>query len=203
MVAFQSTHPLRGATSSDVLSDSRLPFQSTHPLRGATSPTPSKTSTKSISIHAPLAGCDLLGFVLFPGRADFNPRTPCGVRHGVEPSAVTYNQFQSTHPLRGATAGDLGPVLAQNISIHAPLAGCDCHVVGFVRAGGISIHAPLAGCDASTLLLVLMPARFQSTHPLRGATSCNCGRGSAISISIHAPLAGCDVPTVTSATCLG
>ena len=57
--AFQSTHPLRGATSSDVLSDSRLPFQSTHPLRGATRGGVHQPQHHGISIHAPLAGCDL------------------------------------------------------------------------------------------------------------------------------------------------
>ena len=58
----------------------------------------------------------------------------------------------------------------------------------------ISIHAPLAGCDA----LLRPPGnrrakrRFQSTHPLRGATYRRAYGGWRCGISIHAPLAGCD-----------
>ena len=33
-----------------------------------------------ISIHAPLAGCDLGDTADFIKKIDFNPRTPCGVR---------------------------------------------------------------------------------------------------------------------------
>ena len=36
--------------------------------------------------------------------------------------------------------------------------------------------------------------RFQSTHPLRGATTLQGGALSLPNISIHAPLAGCDSP---------
>ena len=38
----------------------------------------------------------------------------------------------------------------------------------------ISIHAPLAGCDQDTVTPETLLKGFQSTHPLRGATSCNC-----------------------------
>ena len=146
--AFQSTHPLRGATLEAALDaavftdfNPRTPcgvrptvgrilksskgFQSTHPLRGATAGVRHQGVGAEISIHAPLAGCDP---VLGAGH------------HG--------------HP----------------ISIHAPLAGCDpcrrsCRIPSpyfnprtpcGVRPGhaarvrklrDISIHAPLAGCD--------------------------------------------------------
>ena len=81
---------------------------------------------KKISIHAPLAGCDLPADFAGPDVSNFNPRTPCGVRHvlvdatgsimdfnprtpcGVRLDekgfAITYTEFQSTHPLRGATS---------------------------------------------------------------------------------------------------
>ena len=144
-----------------------------------------------ISIHAPLAGCD---------------GAPDGRRDGA------------------------------GISIHAPLAGCDIMCTAAIWSCGISIHAPLAGCD--TRRSAIWPGccyfnprtpcgvrrarrfrispyrRFQSTHPLRGATdliytdppygifqSTHPLRGAttpvffarrAYGISIHAPLAGCD-----------
>ena len=101
---FQSTHPLRGATNRSFRRLMNQLFQSTHPLRGATGHkcprmvdckhfnprTPCGVRrpvqdgvqpVRQISIHAPLAGCDVVdvpGHDGFPG-------------------------FQSTHPLRGAT----------------------------------------------------------------------------------------------------
>ena len=124
------------------------------------------------------------------------------------------------------------------ISIHAPHAGCD--PVFFVRSWFsllISIHAPHAGCDSLSFIeyLVqyhfnprtpcgvrrkrgtpkLLQSRFQSTHPMRGATKeprgswrdvqdfnprTPCGVRlyilsvffNIVIISIHAPHAGCD-----------
>ena len=145
-----------------------------------------------LSIHAPLAGCD------HPGPAIVN----------------SFSEFQSTHPLRGATSviliisrllqisihaplagcdnAFLSGFYTPCISIHAPLAGCDKHSGAISRRFPISIHAPLAGCDhcavpdlprandfnprtpcgvRPTSSSTIIPARrFQSTHPLRGAT---------------------------------
>ena len=56
---FQSTRPLRGATSASMPSlSSRAVFQSTRPLRGATSNEGYRRAVLLISIHAPLAGRD-------------------------------------------------------------------------------------------------------------------------------------------------
>ena len=78
-------------------------FQSTHPLRGATRGRGSSPHPRIISIHAPLAGCDPRLAAPVRQRADFNPRTPCGVRpRSGWPCPATW-AFQSTHPLRGAT----------------------------------------------------------------------------------------------------
>ena len=100
-------------------------FQSTHPMRGATfKQTPAKTRAK-ISIHAPHAGCDKdHGRGGRRGR-DFNPRTPCGVRQAPEGEKEAAREFQSTHPMRGATPSSSFLRRANNISIHAPHAGCD------------------------------------------------------------------------------
>ena len=81
-----------------------------------------------ISIHAPLAGRDLVVWIV------------CG----------TYSQFQSTRPLRGATLANSGAHARLLISIHAPLAGRDAGLYRVERPGAvISIHAPLAGRDAA------------------------------------------------------
>ena len=214
-VEFQSTHPLRGATCiferllHPMYFNPRTPcgvrldaaefrrvdtqFQSTHPLRGA---------TRALALNRAL-------------RRYFNPRTPCGVRLLEKALDLVVIQFQSTHPLRGATSALVAYRCLRCISIHAPLAGCDRSV----RWDGDfqQNFNPRTPCGVRLLRLVALPRpkRFQSTHPLRGATSgsqCTflsrpyfnprtpCGvRRTAPSqisasylISIHAPLAGCD-----------
>ena len=123
---FQSTHPLRGATPSEQRKCARTSFQSTHPLRGATDHRVLFWHAEPISIHAPLAGCDCCNRRPCEGVRYFNPRTPCGVRPATTCPTGTQHIFQSTHPLRGAT---------------------------------------LAVIEATSIL------PFQSTHPLRGATN--------------------------------
>ena len=123
---FQSTHPLRGATriavpghdaglisihaplagcdGSDVeLFDVAGAISIHAPLAGCDSVYAKSYTVSKISIHAPLAGCDSR---VCPGdarRPHFNPRTPCGVRRCGPFSGRDSCEFQSTHPLRGAT----------------------------------------------------------------------------------------------------
>ncbi len=151
-------------------------------------------AVRFISIHAPLTGCDLPPTAPSDGWGrHFNPRTPCGVRPHYHVLWRYEGVFQSTHPLRGATVGDVLSLTPEQIfqSTH-PL------------RGATSMLAVVVGSDI-----------FQSTHPLRGATRRRCSscpsrmyfnprtpcgvRHSlrrfcplAASISIHAPLAGCD-----------
>ena len=193
----------------------RCLFQSTHPLRGATTDFTGDYDNSGISIHAPLAGCDHSSGSLRRRVRHFNPRTPCGVRPSARCPYSGEVVFQSTHPLRGATDkfGHTGKTA--EISIHAPLAGCDaayCVAYSFntsfqsthpLRGAtlhgarlsvcvSISIHAPLAGCDMHAPPRSRRARGFQSTHPLRGATRPACSRSGQTQISIHAPLAGCD-----------
>ena len=167
-----------------------------------------------ISIHAPRAGCDFQqnsvacflvdfnprtpcgvrrNFAYVAGEdSDFNPRTPCGVRRQVRPIWLSQLQFQSTHPVRGATRktrqanrperfqsthpvrGATPSVMPDAfihvISIHAPRAGCDHPRQRKRRRCDISIHAPRAGCDVGADQQRVVVGQFQSTHPVRGAT---------------------------------
>ena len=56
----------------------------------------------------------------------------------------------------------------------------------------ISIHAPREGCDCLTTTVSPSGALFQSTHPVRGATSTPTDILQIACISIHAPREGCD-----------
>ena len=99
--------------------------------------------------------------------------------------------FQSTLPLRGATAYRFSidetliisihtplagsdvcgriSVDGEFISIHTPLAGSDPGCADGHRLDTISIHTPLAGSDSNQQTMQLADI-FQSTLPLRGAT---------------------------------
>ncbi len=125
----------------------------------------------AISIHAPLAGCDLNGLVLVLRLDNFNPRTPCGVRRCLPIPGISRTGFQSTHPLRGATtqSGLSWPPTA--ISIHAPLAGCDWELVEPIFTWILFNPRTPCGVRLSEVLNSRLKKAFQSTHPLRGATS--------------------------------
>ena len=215
---------------------SRRPFQSTHPMRGATTDRDDVFLNPDISIHAPHAGCDEifsdcrlnLGISIHAPHAGcdlrahrhrlflrhFNPRTPCGVRPSASACKSPIMAFQSTHPMRGATR-----------HLHYLAFGYfhfNPRTPGGVRRGGgqpcrdAVYFNPRTPCGVRREIrrqkrdeknfnprtpcgvrLRIFPAdtanpRFQSTHPMRGATRfCVLGIDTPF-ISIHAPHAGCD-----------
>ena len=106
-------------------------------------------------------------------------------------------QFQSTPPVRGATAKLMGhEIVRRFISIHAPRAGSDQATMDRAKATAISIHAPRAGSDVRVTGHHTHTTLFQSTPPVRGATAMGRGTGLGIGISIHAPRAGSDYAAV-------
>ena len=167
-------------------------FQSTHPLRGATWSVQLPVPPVSISIHAPLAGCDaprwkpgtepryfnprtpcgvrLFSVVHNAVSVYFNPRTPCGVRRLWWPPACKPCRFQSTHPLRGATRYPAGFDPERSIfqSTHPLRGATGAHTLALVVLIFQSTH-PLRGATWIAAAGQVNVA-FQSTHPLRGAT---------------------------------
>ncbi len=100
---------------------------------------------------------------------------------------------QSTHPRGVRHLFEHGHQLRQIISTHAPREGCDAGAEGGKQVGvDISIHAPREGCDGMMIATTMQSARFQSTHPARGATPHVGQRPVQQAISIHAPREGCD-----------
>ena len=191
---FQSTHPLRGATIRLWTLFMSGTFQSTHPLRGATEILFDEPIIYKFQSTHPLRGATRLSAAFYP-----------------------LPVFQSTHPLRGATVCNWWAVFFPifDFNPRTPCGVRQAAVVAGDAGSGISIHAPLAGCDTSSPILSWSCSVFQSTHPLRGATSARAtgctglcgfqsthplrgatsvaGHGAALAvISIHAPLAGCD-----------
>ena len=173
----------------------------------------------------------------------FNPRAPCGARPGGGLVTLVYHGFQSTRPVRGATSNGHGRRHYQCVSIHAPRAGRDVGSHKLKASTGVSIHAPRAGRDgpnvtgsyapmsvsihapragrdkckhypwhASPVFQSTRPVRgatswrcrsqprtrmFQSTRPVRGATSNGHGHRHYQCVSIHAPRAGRDPRTLS------
>ena len=81
------------------------------------------------------------------GDRNFNPRPPCGGRRTEKGRNGARVQFQSTPPVRGATAKACAGILRRAISIHAPRAGGDLIARSIAEQFMISIHAPRAGGD--------------------------------------------------------
>ena len=156
MSSFQSTRPIRGATTAETAKAGTTQFQSTRPIRGATS-----------SIRAGDSG---------PGY--FNPRAPYGARPHDRSNLIERS----------------------NISIHAPHTGRDPPFRSIVLYfGKISIHAPHTGRDHRFTRDAYTALLFQSTRPIRGATTYMKAVGTRELISIHAPHTGrdCEILFVT------
>jgi len=169
--SFQSTLPVRGATSSiRSIAVGYMRFQSTLPVRGATTTyLPRVTATSDFNPRSPCGErLDLVHFC--PPNMYFNPRSPCGERQGLTSTVGDWQIFQSTLPVRGATRQTEMPQ----------------------RRSPISIHAPRAGSDNKIRLDTGRTALFQSTLPVRGATSWTPEAYADGWISIHAPRAGSD-----------
>ena len=78
-----------------------------------------------VSIHAPREGCDVTSLPKYLLNTRFNSRTPGGVRPNANALRNMREQFQFTHPGRGATMA-IGVYDPQYVvSIHAPREGCD------------------------------------------------------------------------------
>ena len=173
-MAFQSTRPVRGATTLQELEFvGQVMHISIHaPHAGATASERAKTCCKCLfQSTRPMRGATGAGS---PGRffqSDFNPRAPCGAR--------------PRQDLRGHLCGlhfnPRAPCGARRVVIAAP------H-----HRPVISIHAPHAGRDSRSDSHSGQQHLFQSTHPSRGATADKVTERLRHEISIHAPHAGRD-----------
>ena len=191
-ISFQSTRPIRGATHASASAcltygvsihaphAGRDPHEirrfialsvSIHaPHAGRDLGISETTLQRKVSIHAPHAGRDRGNRDFYPARIRFNPRAPCGARPSILTRCIPRSMFQSTRPVRGATAMFGRKAQTVAVSIHAPRAGRD----GFLDAPlcfCISFN-PRAPCGARQMgySIVHVEKVFQSTRPVRGAT---------------------------------
>ena len=129
-LSFQFTHPGKGATSDSLqrldldngfnsrtlgrvrlgqirVLISSMKFQFTHPGKGATRDEPREPTECDVSIHAPWEGCDLCRRAQRELRLCFNSRTLGRVRPGACLLHGLQQEFQFTHPGKGATTTPL------------------------------------------------------------------------------------------------
>ena len=215
VVAFQSTLPLRGATAEQLLRLQTNSFQSTLPLRGATRVhvRDAVLDLDVISIHTPLAGSDPNTSPIWSNDWRFQSTLPLRGATLAGLSSSQGNLFQSTLPLRGATlwSGDKCLPLF-HISIHTPLAGSDFSCLAFLygslyfnphspcgerqdhathqrRTSDFNPHSP---CGERPTSVGVDPYGygFQSTLPLRGATSLEIQGEKTVKFQSTLPLRG-------------
>ena len=120
------------------------------PLAGSDGTSLRAALLQQISIHTPLAGSDYWWFRAFRPSRNFNPHSPCGERHNphcclgrlkyFNPHSpcgerqcfitqyVCHLQFQSTLPLRGATANASTPTAVVKFQSTLPLRGATATV---------------------------------------------------------------------------
>ena len=163
---------MRGATSGYRCPPLRNRFQSTLPVRGATRSLVAATpSINPFQSTLPVRGATM---------------SYCGI--------ISVKRFQSTLPVRGATSPYADPA-AHPADYFNPRSPCGerpraCRV----RHKNQNFN-PRSPCGERHLRHAVIPFRFrfQSTLPVRGATSKTFpGIAKAMAISIHAPRAGSD-----------
>ena len=110
-------------------------------------------------------------------------------------------RFQSTRPLRGATAASGRDRRGGDISIHAPLTGRDTVLFLAAQYTDISIHAPLTGRDLHDYVAVHIILPISIHAPLTGRDHAHGGIAPAEGISIHAPLTGRDLSPTRKGVC--
>ena len=167
---FQSTLPVWGATLVLSLCMEIFLFQSTLPVWGATGRMRKAVQKRTISIHAPRVGSDIIGGD--PG-SDYN---------------ISIHAPRVGSDLAAPFTAD-----CRTISIHAPRVGSDDWRHGLW-------HDPLyfnprspCGERRNPFKLLKELWGFQSTLPVWGATPVSSGPTDGPGISIHAPRVGSDL----------
>ena len=191
IVLFQSTRPVRGATIARFHIPRVNEFQSTRPVRGATIRLIPLLRRERVSIHAPRAGRDASAPCACRALRCFNPRAPCGARLLYGSQSSDLKSFNPRAPC-GARQFPLSEGSRGGVSIHAPRAGRDFHLCDNTDFP-ISFN-PRAPCGARHVGSSVghQSFGFQSTRPVRGATTPGSIGAYSKAVSIHAPRAGRD-----------
>ncbi len=213
---FQSTRPVRGATSHRNLSCTAAQgFNPRAPCGARLSLEHGDGSGGNVSIHAPRAGRDPPIPEMVGELTGFNPRAPCGARRDQVYCKSINQSFQSTRPVRGATVQNRRTKTWQrSFNPRAPCgarrrrrptrpvrwcfnprAPCGARrrkdTLNIVSTVSFNPRAP-CGARRKTSPELTAVSKFQSTRPVRGATTGQAQPAGPAAVSIHAPRAGRD-----------
>ena len=180
-VRFQSTLPLRGATLTH--NQLLLDYPDFNPRSPYGERPSGRTQSPALPDFNPRSpyGERRPALTVRYSYGDFNPRSPYGERPLSKNGKRIPHRFQSTLPLRGATADRPALLLRRPISIHAPLTGSDFRfAVALVFGSNFNPRSPYG-------------ERLVGVDVLLGAAA----------ISIHAPLTGSDLAMVPSTDAMG
>ena len=149
----------------------KLKFQSTRPLRGATNTDKRERLVTDISIHAPLTGRDLAITINCFDGVEISIHAPLTGRDETFPFALYVDMdFNPRAPYGARPQTAFQTPAYRYFNPRAPYGA---------RLSGLAVCIPLVV--------------FQSTRPLRGATTAKRdAAGCVMWISIHAPLTGRD-----------
>ena len=147
---------------------------------------------KEISIHAPRVGSDPPGRTVRESALHFNPRSPCGERLRRKWKPATYDPFQSTLPVWGATTPPRPQRQSLQFQSTLPVWGATAPMSS---PGDLAKNFnPRSPCGERQLCtkMGVTAHRFQSTLPVWGATDVLRDHIQRCEISIHAPRVGSD-----------
>ena len=141
-----------------------------------------------ISIHTPHAGSDSPARVVESPGSYFNPHSPCGERPLVIVIDRLSLEFQSTLPMRGATAGTLDEWAAKVFQSTLPMRGATSRSIRCTVPRLISIHTPHAGSDLGTAYSVQARQDFNPHSPCgERHVHRRCGVGAPTDFNPHSP----------------
>ena len=118
-----------------------------------------------------MRGATVVTRTVTEGAAEFQSTRPLrGATAKPELADAAHFAFQSTRPARGATVSDATVYHVRLFQSTRPARGATPLTFQLHDCYGISIHAPREGRDKEDVKAITGKAGFQSTRPARGAT---------------------------------
>ena len=167
-------------------------FQSTRPMRGATKAFNQANAETNISIHTPHAGRDISKMLFRVKIGYFNPHAPCGARRLILPRFPAILSISIHTPHAGRDQHEqTGREPDRYFNPHAPCGARLPTLFQVLEHEHFNPHAP-CGARRVTFVPGIRQLLFQSTRPMRGATTTLSTNSTTAGISIHTPHAGRD-----------
>ena len=191
-------------------------------MRGATVGDQVRPQSELISIHAPLAGCDIDDLIPYANNAKFqsthpsrgatraiwiphswrkyfNPRAPCGARRcSGRPCCNLYGYFNPRAPCGARPARNKVGLLTCTFQSTRPVRGATLPVMHGVWDLRISIHAPRAGRDSGLSVNIHKVSNFNPRAPCGARPSKSTKAITASTFQSTRPVRGATLKPITA-----